>query len=102
MTIMSPLSATCNLHLAACLYTSYLLVYSIYVSDMLHFSGPLCFLIPSYSWRLDDLEGHWRTSRNSPGGAFTRMHPVIKAKSFPNWADRASFHYSLSPLYRRD
>jgi hypothetical protein len=98
MTIISPLSATCSLQFAACLYTSCLFVYSVCDNDILHLIVPLCLLIPSYNYRLDALEGHWRTRRSSPGGAFTRMQPVVRAKSFPKWADRASFHCSLSPL----
>jgi hypothetical protein len=100
--IMSPRSDTCKFHLAAYLYTSYLFVYSICDSEILHFSVPLCFLMPSYNYLLDDLEGHYRTRRYSPVGALTLVHPVDRAKSFPRCADRADFHCSLSPLYRLD
>jgi hypothetical protein len=96
--IMSPLSWTYKCHLAAYLYTSCLLVYSFFDSDMLHFITPLCFLMPSYSCRLADFDGHSMTSRDSPGGAFTLMQPVVSAKSCPRWAERAYFHCSLSPL----
>jgi hypothetical protein len=102
MTIISPLSATYSLPFAAYLYTSCLLVYSVYDNDILHFIVPLCLLIPSYNYLLEALDGHCSTRRNSPGGAFTRMQPVVRAKSFPKWADRAYFHCSLSPLYRLD
>jgi hypothetical protein len=97
--IMSPRSCTCSLQRAAALYTSYLLVYSVLVNDILQRISPLCFLIPSYSCLLLDFEGHSNTKRCSPGGAFTLMHPVTKAKSFPSWAERAVFHWSRSPLY---
>ena len=60
---------------------------------------PLCFLIPSYSCLLLALDGHSITKRFSPGGAFTLIHPVINAKSYPSWAVRAVFHCSRSPLY---
>jgi hypothetical protein len=98
--IISPRSDTCNFHLAAYLYTSYLFVYSIYVIEILHFSVPLCLRMPSYNYLLDDLEGHYRTRRYSPAGALTLVQPVVKANSLPRWADRAYFHCSLSPLYR--
>jgi hypothetical protein len=97
--IISPRSDTCNFHLAAYLYTSYLFVYSIYVNEILHFSVPLCLRIPSYNYLLDDLDGHYRTRRCSPAGALILMHPVVKANSLPRWADIAYFHCSLSPLY---
>jgi hypothetical protein len=97
--IMSPLSCTCSLHRAAARYTSCLLEYSVRVNDILHRMLPLCFLIPSYSCLLLALEGHSITNRFSPGGAFTLIHPVINAKSYPSWAVRAVFHCSRSPLY---
>jgi hypothetical protein len=100
--IMSPLSDTCNPHRAAYLYTSCLLVYSICEREMLHFKTPVCLLMPSYNYRLEDLDGHCNTSRYSPVGAFTLVQPVVRAKSVPRWADRACFHCSLSPLYRLD
>jgi hypothetical protein len=62
----------------------------------------LCLLIPSYSYLLDDFDGHYRTRRCSPTGALTLVQPVVRAKSPPRWADRAYFHCSLSPLYLRD
>lgn len=100
--IISPLSATCNLHRPASLYTSYLFVYSIYDKEMLHFKFPLCLRMPSYSYRLDDFDGHYMTSRCSPFGALTLVQPVVRAKSAPRWADRAYFHCSLSPFQRLD
>jgi hypothetical protein len=42
MTIISPLSATCSLQFAACLYTSCLFVYSVCDNDILHLIVPLC------------------------------------------------------------
>jgi hypothetical protein len=77
-------------------------VYSVYDREMLHFKIPLCRRIPSYSYRLDDFDGHYSTSRYSPLGALTLVQPVVRAKSAPRWADRAYFHCSLSPLYRLD
>ncbi len=98
MVIISPRSDTCKFHRAAYLYTSYLFVYSIYDREILHFSVPLCLLIPSYNYLLDDFDGHYRTRRCSPAGALTLVQPVVSAKSFPRWADRAYFHCSVSPL----
>jgi hypothetical protein len=69
---------------------------------MLHFMVPLCLRMPSYSYLLDDFDGHYRTRRCSPGGALTLLQPVVRAKSAPRWADRAYFHYSLSPFQRLD
>ena len=100
--IISPLSATYNLHRAACLYTSYLFVYSVCDREMLHFMVPLCLRMPSYSYLLDDFDGHYRTRRCSPGGALTPLQPVVRAKSFPRCASRAVFQSSLSPLYLLD
>lgn len=97
--IMSPRSCTCSLQRAAARYTSCLLVYSVLVNDILQRISPLCFLIPSYSCLLLDFDGHSNTKRFSPGGAFTLIHPVVKAKSYPSWAERAVFHCSRSPLY---
>jgi hypothetical protein len=59
----------------------------------------LFFLIPAFKSRLLAFEGHSSTNRYSPGGAFTLMQPVDKAKSFFKCASRAAFHYSRSPLY---
>ena len=98
MVIISPRSDTCKFHRAAYLYTSYLFVYSIYDREILHFSVPVCLLIPSYNYLLDDFVGHYRTRRCSPTGALTLVQPVVSAKSFPRWADRAYFHCSVSPL----
>ena len=95
--IMSPLSCTCSFLHAAYLYTSCLFPYSTFVRDMLHLISPLYFLIPSYSCRLLALEGHSTTSRCSPGGAFTLVHPVHKVKSVFRCFYRASFHCSRSP-----
>jgi hypothetical protein len=99
-TIISPLSYTYTPQRDVSLYTYCLFVYSIYESDILHFMFPLLFLIPAYRSLLLALDGHSSTKRSSPGGAFTLMHPVVKVKSWPNYASRAVFHYSLSPLYR--
>ena len=63
--------------------------------------SPLFLLIPSYNYRLLDFEGHSSTRRFSLTGAFTLTHPVINAKSFPSYFDRAVFHYSRSPTYLR-
>lgn len=79
--IMSPRSFTCSLQRAAALYTSYLLVYSVLVSDILQRISPLCCLIPSYSCLLLAFDGHSNTNLFSPGGAFTLIHPVIRSKS---------------------
>jgi hypothetical protein len=70
--------------------------------EMLHLTFPLCLLMPSYNYRLDAFDGHCRTSLYSPGGAFTLVQPVVRAKSSLRCVYRASFHYSLSPLYLRD
>jgi hypothetical protein len=67
---------------------------------MLHLISPLFFLIPPYNSLLLALDGHSTTNRYSPGCDLTLMQPVVKAKSFPNCASRAVFHYSWSPLYR--
>jgi hypothetical protein len=67
---------------------------------MLHLIFPLLFLIPEYSILLLALEGHSSTNLYSPGGAFTLMQPVVRAKSFPSCVSRAVFHCSRSPLYR--
>ena len=98
--IISPLSCTCNFSLAACLYTSCLAIYSVLDRDILHLMSPLCFLIPSYNSLLLALHGHSNTSLCSPGGAFTRVHPVYSPESVFRCAFRASFHCSRSPLYR--
>jgi hypothetical protein len=98
--IISPLSYTCNPQRDVSLYTYCLFVYSIYESDILHFMLPLLFLIPAYRSLLLALDGHSSTKRSSPGGAFTLVHPVVKAKSWPNYAFRAFLQSSLSPLYR--
>jgi hypothetical protein len=100
ITIMSPLSYTCNLRWATSLYTSCLFKYSYFDREILHLMSPLCFLIPSYNLRLLAFDGHSKTSLSSPGGAFTLTHPVISAKSWPRCFERADFHSSLSPLYR--
>jgi hypothetical protein len=47
------------------------------------------------------LDGQFSTIRISPGGAFTLVHPVMRAASYPKCFDIASFHCSRSPLYRR-
>jgi hypothetical protein len=91
----------CSLWCAAILYTSYLLRYSGPDSEMLHWIFPLCLRIAVYSYRRLALDGHSKTRRISPGGAFTLLHPVISAKSSFKWSLTASFHCSLSPLYFR-
>jgi hypothetical protein len=98
-TIISPLSYTCSPRRAVSLYTYCLFVYSSYESEILHFMFPLLFLIPAYRSLLLAFDGHSSTKRNSPGGAFTLMHPVVKVKACPNYASRSVFHYSRSPLY---
>jgi hypothetical protein len=100
--IISPLSATCKCHRVAYLYTSYLFAYSVFDREMLHLMGPLCLRMPSYNYLLDDLDGQFKTRRNSPSGALTLMHPVVRAKSSLRCVERADFHCSLSPLYLRD
>jgi hypothetical protein len=91
-----------SLSRAASLYTSYLFWYSCLVRDILQQILPLCLRMPSYSYLLLDFDGQAITNRISPGGAFTLVHPVVREKSCPRWLDRASFHSSRSPLYRRD
>jgi hypothetical protein len=98
---MSPLSTICSLWWAASLYTSCLFLYSVTDSEILHLISPLCFLMPVYSNLLLALDGQSMTSLISPGGALTLMHPVINAKSSLKCLDKASFHYSRSPLYFR-
>jgi hypothetical protein len=97
--IMSPLSFTYNLQRAAYLYTSCLFVYSSVYRERLHLIFPLFFLVPAYKSRLLAFEGHSSTNLYSPGGAFTLIQPVVRAKSFPRCASRAVFHCSRSPLY---
>jgi hypothetical protein len=55
--------------------------------------------MPAYNSLLLALDGHSNTSRCSPVGAFTLMQPVVRAKSFPNYASKAVCHCSRSPLY---
>jgi hypothetical protein len=99
--MISPLSCTCSLHFVVCLYTSYLLTYSYFDREMLHLIWPLLRLIPAYNILLLAFEGQFSTKRCSPGGAFTLMQPVVRAKSYPNCLSSAVFHSSRSPLYLR-
>ena len=62
---------------------------------------PLFFLMPSYSYRLLDLEGHSITRRFSLSGALTLTQSVTRAKSFPSCLEIAYFQSSFSPLYLR-
>ena len=57
--------------------------------------------MPSYNYRLLDLEGHSITRQFSLNGAFTLTQSVISAKSFPNYFFRTVFHCSRSPTYLR-
>jgi hypothetical protein len=70
--------------------------------EMLQRISPLCLRMPSYSCLLLDFDGQSITNLISPGGALTLLHPVVREKSYPRCLDRASFHCSRSPLYRRD
>ena len=96
--IISPLSYTCNFHLATYLYTSYLLMYYVFEREILHFISPLCFLMPSYGILRLTFHAHSKTNLCSPGGAFTLMQPVHMIKSSFRCVYRASFYCSLSPL----